>query len=148
MSIVHVVAVAALVVAVWILITVRRMEFRMTTNQQRLDAIGTQLGAIASQSRKAYNEITTKIEALKMQSADLDFSGLEAAVAQLGVTTDALDGIVPDEIEAEDPSDGGGTPEPAPTPEPEPAPEESETPSDSGDEAGEGTSGTAARRRK
>lgn len=146
MSIVHVVAVAALVVAVWILITVRRMEFRMTTNQQRLDAIGTQLGAIASQSRKAYNEITTKIEALKMQAADLDFSSLEEAVAQLGVTTDALDDVVPDEIEAEDPSDGGSTPEPEPTP--EPAPEEPGTPSDGGDEADGGTSGTAAARRR
>ena len=113
----------------------------MSTNQQRLDAISTQLGAIASQSRKAYNEITTKIEALKTQAADLDFSGLEGAVAQLGVVTDALDSVVPDEIAAEDPSDGGSTPEP--TPEPTPGEDEGgeETPS-------EATPQTAARRRK
>lgn len=139
MSIAPVVAVAVLAVAVWVLITVRRMEFRMTTNQQRLDAIGTQLGAIASQSRKAYNEITTKIEALKMQAADLDFSSLEEAVAQLGVTSDALDSVVPDEIEAEDPSDDGSTTEPAPETSPE---------DDSGETPSEDTSRAAARRRK
>lgn len=139
MIIVLLVAVAALAVAVWVLITVRRMEFRMTTNQQRLDAIGTQLGAIASQSRKAYNEITTKIEALKMQAADLDFSSLEEAVAQLGVTSDALDSVVPDEIEAEDPTDGGSTTEP--TPEPSSGDDEEKTPSEDAPQ-------TAARRRK
>lgn len=117
------VALVALVVSVVILY---RMEKHMATNQQRLDVLKTQLSSIAAQTSKAHAEIVSKIEALRNQDSELDFSGLDQVVDQLGVAALALDGIVPDEIDAEDPA----TPETPVEPEavtepvePEPAPE-------------------------
>lgn len=109
---------ALVVLGLRILAVTNRTGKIMSTNQQRLDAIGTQLGAIASQAHKAHNEIVNRIEALKNQESDLDFGPLEQVVAELGVAADALDSIVPDEIDAEDP----GTPD---NPETEPVAAES-----------------------
>lgn len=102
--------------AILTVVTHYRLEQRMATNQQRLDAISTQLSSIATQTRKAHSEIVNKIEALKNQESALDFSALEQTVEQLGVAADALDSVVPDEIDAEDPvepvTSEGGTSEP------------------------------------
>ena len=111
----------ACAVATLTVVILYRLEKHMATNQQRLDAISTQLSSIATQTRKAHSEIVNKIEALKTQESTLDFSALEQTVEQLGVAADALDSVVPDEIDAEDP----GTPETPAEPEPEP-----EVPSD------------------
>lgn len=92
--------------------TYYRTEKKMSTNQQRLNAIGTHLATIAAQNRKVYNEIVAKIDALKNQESELDFSALDVAVGELGVATNALDEIVPDEIEAEDPGTPGTPVEP------------------------------------
>ena len=103
--------------AILTVVTHYRLEQRMATNQQRLDAISTQLSSIATQTRKAHSEIINKIEALKNQESALDFSALEQTVEQLGVAADALDSVVPDEIDAEDTAEPvtaeGGTSEPA-----------------------------------
>lgn len=93
--------------AILTVVTHYRLEKRMATNQQRLDAISTQLSSIATQTRKAHSEIVNKIEALKTQESALDFSALEQTVEQLGVAADALDAVVPDEIDAEDLADPG-----------------------------------------
>ena len=107
-----------------------RLEKRMATNQQRLDALKTQLSSIAAQTRKAHAEIVNKIEALRNQESNLDFSGLDETVEQLGIAAEALDGIVPDEIDAEDPGTPEVPAEPETPAEDDVAPSEDEVPSD------------------
>lgn len=110
----------------------------MATNQQRLDALKTHLSSIAEQTSKAHAEIVNKIDALRNQESNLDFSGLDQTVARLGVVAEALDGIVPDEIDAEDPSEPvepaapeTGSEEPvADEPAEEPAPVPSDSPAE------------------
>lgn len=100
-------ATPGLMALVLVVVVLYRLEKRMATNQQRLDAVKTQLSSIAAQTRKAHAEIVNKIEALRNQESNLDFSGLDETVEQLGIAAEALDAVVPDEIDAEDP----GTPE-------------------------------------
>lgn len=93
------------------------------SNQEKLNNITTQLGAIQGHFAKGIREVVSEIAKLQAQNAELDFTGLETAVSSLQVAADALDTIVPDEIEAEEPE----TPETPETSEPAPAPVPSDT---------------------
>lgn len=93
----------------------------LMTNQEKLNVIATQLGAIQGHFSKGIGEVLSEIAKLRAQAADLDFTGLDNAVTNLQVGADALDSIVPDEIEAEEPETpaeepAAGEPDPAPVP--------------------------------
>lgn len=103
-------AILALVAIALTGVTLYRLEKHMSTNQERLNALSAQLGAVRDQTSKAYNEIVTEIEALKVKSADLDFGLLESAVADLGASAQRLDDIVADP-ETEPVEDEGDEPE-------------------------------------
>lgn len=102
MSGTHIAAAVLLLLVAILQLSIRRV---MSTNQEKLNVITTQLGAISGQITKGLGEVTAKIDALKNQAPEsLDFTGLERTVDQLKIAGEALDGIVPDEVEAEDPA--------------------------------------------
>lgn len=83
------------------------------TNQEKLAAIASQLSGIQDRIGKGTNEVIAEIAKLRAAAADadLDFTGLERAVSGLQVGAEALDEIIPDEVEPEE-----TTPEPQPEP--------------------------------
>lgn len=100
----------------------------LMSNQAKLNAISTQLGVISGTFTKGLGEVTNRIEQLKGQAPEsLDFAPLERVVTQLEVASQALDSLVPDEIDAEDPT----APEDGTDPETPAVPAEPETPVES-----------------
>ena len=85
------------------------------SNQQKLIEITTQLGLIADRVTKDIGEVSSLVRQFTSQHSDIDFTGLDRAIDKLTVAAAALTSMVPDEVEAEDPS----VPE---------TPEETETP--------------------
>lgn len=86
------------------LIANRLIRKAIMSNQEKLNVIATQLGTISGQFSKGLNEVSTKIDQLKNQAPeDLDFGPVTDKLASLALVAEALDAIVPDEIDAEDP---------------------------------------------
>lgn len=93
-----------LIIALWVVYALESLRKLTMSNQAKLNAIATQVGAISTQVTRGLGEVTAKIDQLKNQAPEgLDFSGLETVVSNLQVAAEALDSIVPDEIESEEP---------------------------------------------
>jgi len=109
------------------------------SNQAKLNAIATQLGVVAGSLNKGLGEVTNELTRLKSAAPeDLDFSAVDRVVDRLSVGVAALDELVPDEIDAEDPTApeepaAPAEPEAPVTPEVPEAPVTPETPVESGD---------------
>lgn len=117
-----------LIIALWVVYALESLRKLTMSNQAKLNAIATQVGAISAQVTRGLGEVTAKIDQLKNQAPEgLDFSGLENVVSTLQVAAQALDSIVPDEIEPE--PENPETPEVPETPE---TPETPEVPSEPG----------------
>lgn len=116
-----------LIIALWVVYALESLRKLTMSNQAKLNAIATQVGAISTQVTRGLGEVTAKIDQLKNQAPEgLDFSGLENVVSTLQVAAQALDSIVPDEIEPE--PENPETPEVPVTPEVPETPETPETP--------------------
>lgn len=122
--------------------TLNEVRKIVVSNQEKLTAIATQLGGIQTHFAKGLAEVRTEIDRLRNQAPEeLDFGPVEAALTNLQTGASALDEIVPDEIEAEEPEQGAGTGPETPVPSTpgtdEPAPaqpgnaEDEEMPADS-----------------
>jgi hypothetical protein len=110
------------------LIASRLIRKAIMSNQEKLNVIATQLGAISGQFAKGLNEVSVKIDQLKNQAPEeLDFGPVQDKLASLGLVAEALDAIVPDEIDAEDPDAPEQPVEPTEPSTPE-VPETPETP--------------------